>query len=453
MFPRFFGGFAFVHEGASLTCSEVTIRENLAGDQGGAFYGRASSWVNSSCDLIGNESPQGAALYLTGAKGVTLNNHSVTENLAYSGSVLYLTDSSVVATGVMFESGVDLQEDSSNRAVQSDSTSELILTDCAFDGWRGDTIVYHRNSNAGSLWLDSCEFRSIFASMAVFSLNSDAKIRNAVVDDCTYAHGSRLNNSLTLVNRALDCTNQDICGPGACVDSALGVLCECLDASTCLNDGGGGALSIGLKTPPESETYSPDPVYFELVVSSEGDGTSYAIWDLEFEAVDLELLVAPSSGIFPTGRNVTVAVTGTPAGQDVGGDLTSRFSLASVGSSTAGRNSTEGVNLAVELTFYLCSAFEFAVPLVNDTSGVSCQQCVSIEGGEGVRCDSPGATLASLPIREGYWRASQDSVIVHECFNSDACAGATQVSSSDDYCQDGYQGPCESTGSRGLCAG
>ncbi|CAM9585921.1 unnamed protein product, partial [Laminaria digitata] len=52
-----------------------------------------------------------------------------------------------------------------------------------------------------------------------------------------------------------------------------------------------------------------------------------------------------------------------------------------------------------------------------------CEQCISIEGGEGVDCDTPGATLASLPIREGYWRSSRDSVLVRECFSSDACAG------------------------------
>lgn len=406
--------------------------------------------MNSSCDLVGNKAPQGAALYLTGAKGVTLDNHTVTDNLAFSGSVVYMTESSVAATGVTFKSGVDLQEDSSNRAVQSDSASELSLTGCIFDGWRGDTVVYHRNSDAGSISLDSCDFRSSFASMAVFSLNSDAKIRNAVVDDATYAHAGRFNNSLTLVNRAMDCSSQGICGPGACVDSALGVLCECLEADTCLHDGGGvggSALSAVLNTPPERETYSPDQVSFELVVSSEGDGTSYAIWNLEFEADDLELLVAPSSGIVPTGGNVTVSVTGTPAGQDVGGNLTSRFYLNSGGNTSAGGNSIEGVDvtLAVESAFFLCSAFEYAVPLENDTIGVSCEQCVSIDGEEGVACERPGATLASLPIREGYWRSGRDSVRVHECFTSDACAGATVVASADDYCQDGYQGPCESS--------
>ncbi|CAN0122247.1 unnamed protein product, partial [Laminaria digitata] len=56
-----------------------------------------------------------------------------------------------------------------------------------------------------------------------------------------------------------------------------------------------------------------------------------------------------------------------------------------------------------------------------------------------------GATKALLPIQQGYWRSSRESVLVLECLHSDACVGATEVSSSDDYCADGYTGPCEST--------
>ncbi|CAM9376759.1 unnamed protein product, partial [Laminaria digitata] len=434
---KFYGGSMFLHDGASLKCEGVTIRENYAGDQGGGLYARDSTWVNSSCDWIGNESPQGAALYLTNVDSAMLKNHAITDNLAFSGSVLYITESSVLVSGVTFKSEVGLKDDSSNRAVQSDSKSRLTLNECVFDGWLGDTVIYHRNPDPSSLFLDSCDFSASFASMAVFSLNSDAKIRNAVVGDNAFTNDGTLSSSLALVNRVLDCSSPNVCGPGKCVDSMLGVLCECLDVDTCLDDGG--RISLALKTYQGNETYSPDPVSFELVVSSAGDGTTYAIWDLEFESEDLELDVSPSSGILPPGGNVTVAVTGTPSGQDVGGDLVSIFYLTFVGSASS--NSTAGARLEVESTFYLCSAYEYALPLANETNGVSCEQCIFIEGREGVNCDSPGATLASLPIRQGYWRSSRESLVVHECFHSKACVGATEVSSADEYCRDGYQGP------------
>ena len=445
-FLRYYGGFLFLEGGASLSCKGAAIIDNDASDQGGGIYAREATWLNSSCDLIGNQSPQGAALYLTNVEHCTLENHTVKDNVAFSGSVLYMTESYVVANGVSFVSGVDLQEDSSNRAVQSDSNSALALNKCVFDGWLGDTVIYHRGPDVDSLVLNSCDFSESSASMAVVSLNSDARIRNAVFGDLTFANAGTLNNSLALVNRALDCGEPNLCGPGECVNSTLGVLCECLEDNTCLD--GGGVLSLGLKTFQDNETYSPDAVSFELVVSSAGDGTTYAIWELVGETEDLQLDIVPSSGILRPGSSVTVAVTGTPAKQDVGGDLTSSFSLTSVGS--ANSSSTAAVTLEVDSAFYLCSAYEYAILSGggDDDDSIPCEQCISIDGGEGVNCDSPGATSTSLPIRQGYWRWSRESLVVHECFHLQACVGATEISSADDYCGDGYQGPCESTGGR-----
>ena len=225
------------------------------------------------------------------------------------------------------------------------------------------------------------------------------------------------------------------------MDSTLGVLCECLDADTCLD--GGGEVSVFVKNPPPCQTFSPDPVSFDLLVSSAPDGTSPTIWALEFEADGLTLGVAPSSGILPLGRNVTVAVTGTPNGTDISGELISSFNLTYLGSVSSNPNS--GTNtLQVVSTFYLCNAFQYAMP-AEEGDRVSCEQCTSITGAGGVDCDSPGVTLASLPIRPGFWRSSPEALVVHECIHSGACVGNTTVSSADDYCEVGYKGPCEST--------
>lgn len=440
---RYNGGFLHLDEVGNFTCKGATIRGNSAGDQGGGIYARDSTWVNSSCDLVANRSPQGAALYLTNVESVSLESHTVANNLALSGSVLYMTKSSVNAKGLTFITNVGLQEDSSNRAVQSDSNCVLTAQDCLFDGWLGDTVIYHRSSDADSLSLDSCDFSGSSANMAVFSLNSDANIRNAIVDDSTLTNAGRINDALALVNRALDCSSPNVCGPGECVDSALGVLCECLDDNACLHDGG--AVRLGVKTHPANETYSPGRVSFELMVSSSRKGTTSVIWDLIFEADDLELDVAPSSGILPPGGNVTVAVSGIPRGQAVGGILASSFNVTSVGSATS--TSTAGGTLKVDSTFYSCHAYKYAKPRAAKDGGVSCEPCISIKGSEGVDCENPGATLTSLPIRPGYWRSSRESLAVHKCSHSQACAGSTEILSADDYCGKGYQGPCESSGS------
>lgn len=434
----------YVEDLANFTCEGASFRGNYAGDQGGGVYARSTTYVNNSCDFIGNESPQGAALYMANVGSITLENHDIADNVAYSGSVVYVTSSVVLASRVTFKSGFELEEGSSNRAVQSERKSTLTFKECMFDGWLGDTVIYHENPRPETLSLDSCDFGRSSPIMAVSSLTSDAKIRNAIVGDLTFANACRLNYSQPLVDKALNCNSPNICGPGKCVNSVLGVLCECLEAGACLSDGV--ELSLEVKTHPASETYSPEPVSFELLVSLEGDRTEYAIWNLTFEAEGVKLDVVPSSGILPSGGNVTVMVTGTVATQDVGGNLTSNFNLTSVGRTNSSSNAALKA-LAVRSTFYLCLAHEFAALGIADDKSFVCESCFEIgDEGEGVNCDNPGATLVSLPIREGYWRSGNMSQAVHKCGHSGACIAATDIMSADGYCANGYRGPCESTG-------
>ncbi|CAM9899894.1 unnamed protein product, partial [Laminaria digitata] len=74
-------------------------------------------------------------------------------------------------------------------------------------------------------------------------------------------------------------------------------------------------------------------------------------------------------------------------------------------------------------------------------NGILCVQCATINMDKGVDCDHPGATLASLPIRPGYWRSSAESRVVQQCLHSDACSGSRKIANANDYCADGYSGP------------
>lgn len=482
---RYYGGFIFLEEMASLVCEGATIKDNYAADQGGAIYARDATWVNSSCNLVGNGAPQGAAAYLTHTIGAaTFENHDLAQNIASGGSVLYVTESSVtvagvklqenvasggfvvyatdssvvinevifkdnlgfgetmlsvirssvIATNANFQSGVALQGGSANRALQLDEESTLVAENCVFGGWLGDTVIHNANPAAGSLVLNSCGFTDSSPVMAVMSPHSNAEIRNAVVSFRTLSNAGTVNNSLMLVDRALDCRDSNACRPGGCVDSVLGVMCECIEDGACLDSGG--ALSIRLETPPLEVTYNPKPVFFELTVSAARDGTTLTVWNLStFEADSMDLQAFPSNGVLSPGENVTVTVNGSPSQQDMGGNLTSRFVVTSLGGDSSS-------SMEVHSAFYLCGAFEYALPLLNDT-GVLCEQCATIDGAEGVDCELPGATLASLPIRPGYWRSSLESLVIHSCIHPESCSGATEALNSDDYCEDGYEGPCE----------
>lgn len=51
------------------------------------------------------------------------------------------------------------------------------------------------------------------------------------------------------------------------------------------------------------------------------------------------------------------------------------------------------------------------------------------------------ATLETLVLDSGYWRATNSSWNILACFNEKACRGG--VTGNPDYCLTGYQGPCE----------
>lgn len=58
----------------------------------------------------------------------------------------------------------------------------------------------------------------------------------------------------------------------------------------------------------------------------------------------------------------------------------------------------------------------------------------------GVAALSRGATLATLSLKKGYYRTSNHSHEVRQCYHEDACLGGNDA---DKYCASGYEGPCE----------
>eukprot|EP00611_Tribonema_gayanum_P007210 TRINITY_DN1653_c0_g1_i1.p1 TRINITY_DN1653_c0_g1~~TRINITY_DN1653_c0_g1_i1.p1 ORF type:complete len:1109 (+),score=308.99 TRINITY_DN1653_c0_g1_i1:195-3521(+) len=87
-----------------------------------------------------------------------------------------------------------------------------------------------------------------------------------------------------------------------------------------------------------------------------------------------------------------------------------------------------------------------------DTSATSncCQTSTYIEGNLCLTCDpdrveclEPGITTATLPLLPGYWRASLEvgQADILRCWNEKACRGGAAELSTDDYCDDGYEGP------------
>lgn len=79
---------------------------------------------------------------------------------------------------------------------------------------------------------------------------------------------------------------------------------------------------------------------------------------------------------------------------------------------------------------------------------VECEQCV-VEGMEPLCVEQLDHTSAAggnttidlLSIDTGYWRATNTSTEILECYNTDACDGG--VTGEEGYCLEGYEGPCK----------
>lgn len=65
--------------------------------------------------------------------------------------------------------------------------------------------------------------------------------------------------------------------------------------------------------------------------------------------------------------------------------------------------------------------------------------CASVP--TGVNGSHQGATLETLELEPGYYRVSNESHDVRECYYSNACQGGADASN---YCQSGYTGICKS---------
>lgn len=60
----------------------------------------------------------------------------------------------------------------------------------------------------------------------------------------------------------------------------------------------------------------------------------------------------------------------------------------------------------------------------------------------GSTASSSGTTVANITLEKGYFRTSNESHVILQCYRESACQGGKDA---DKYCAPGYTGPCEKT--------
>lgn len=108
----------------------------------------------------------------------------------------------------------------------------------------------------------------------------------------------------------------------------------------------------------------------------------------------------------------TLTLSPTPTRQNI-----SRFDTVCEGCSTTANEVPEGVNIRQEGGSPVCEQ------LPPGTIG-----------------RASGTTVAGLTLHKGYYRTSNKSAVVLECYRQAACAGGDDPSK---YCAAGYEGACE----------
>lgn len=79
----------------------------------------------------------------------------------------------------------------------------------------------------------------------------------------------------------------------------------------------------------------------------------------------------------------------------------------------------------------------------------ACNESIYIKDLRDITCSSAlehttslsGATVETLQIEDGYWRATNTSKTVLQCYNAAACRGGQTGDAN--FCEGGYTGPCE----------
>ncbi|GMH78741.1 hypothetical protein TL16_g07921 [Triparma laevis f. inornata] len=84
----------------------------------------------------------------------------------------------------------------------------------------------------------------------------------------------------------------------------------------------------------------------------------------------------------------------------------------------------------------------------SETPDGVCKYCIDehLVDAKGVYCDEVGLTLATMPLKNGYWRSSKESATIVECENAESCVH----SSDDELCVKGHTGPICSVCTEGF---
>jgi predicted outer membrane repeat protein len=405
----FFAGAIMSYLSTFTTITASTFDSNFALDSGGAFYGFPRSVaVISNSTFIGNRANAGAALYTKSNVTVTDcifdRQAAVTVGAAIDGA----DGSYVTVKDTTFTHGTA----TSGAAIYS--VNKLSVANCTFDN--------HTATVAGG---------------AIYStIGSNNTIKNSTFTSGTAASGAAVYSQavMTIDSCAFTTNTANTAGGSVYCDACtLTTSSSTFSNNNCTNGDGGAMYIKGIATIRDSNFTANDAIAHGGAIAVSNSTTTQT---LQLSNIQFLQNTAGRAGaaIFSNGVYIDTSIivdSSTSFQQNTAVCCYAQGIGSAVTSSSIDNSTCQDIDSGGERGAECCGNGQY-------TDGQHCITCSNE-----FNCEALGTTTATLPLRPGYWRVDLRTQSVLECWESSACSGGNAISSVQEYCANGYTGPCK----------
>eukprot|EP00752_Nemacystus_decipiens_P006539 g5890.t1 len=433
-FTTFVNNTALVYDGGALSCSEESIctgtgttvfKANSGAQDGGAVRVAHSDlhFVGDTSFIDNFASRMGGALLAADDAAVNFSGTTnATGNSAATGGAFNLAGDSLIATNLTFGGKTVI---ANNTALEGDGGGMAVTQGCRvfFD----DAVTFVDNiagDDGGGLSIDGDSLLR-FSGNTLFSGNSagskgGAVYANGNVDGLTYDGAVFESNSAAIGGAIASYSGED-----SLPNSYIGCT---FNSNNATSTGGAIEISVG-------QEYISDSTFINNLAGSGG-------------ALRLSGDVSISNVVFEGNKASSLGIDGTIADA---GPAVSNLGRISAMTDVRFKDNTlfcrEGTFMDYKDPDETATRFSTVCAGCNDSSTDPCSTC-QVDGDMRVPAgcfDSPdgtddvqGTKLETLEILPGWYRATNETTNIFQCYNEDACLGGQ--TGDEDFCADGYTG-------------
>jgi predicted outer membrane repeat protein len=401
-------GGALVSFSGTMNVTGSTFIENAATDSGGCYFGYESTAVVTNSTFSRNSAGTAGAFYTRSELIISSCSFDEHTAIAVGGAIEGGDGSDVTVTDTSFTHGTA----TSGAAIYS--VNQLLVVNCTFDNHTATVAGGAINGGIGA----------------------STTIRSSIFTNGTAASGAAVYSASTLSidSCIFDANIAKTAGGSVYCDACTLKTNRCTFNNNICTNGDGGAMYIeGVATISDSNFTANDAIAHggAIVVSNSTDTKTLQLSNVQFLK---NTAGRAGAAIFSNGvyLNASITVDTVTSFQQNTAVCCYAQGIGSAATNSGIDNSNcQDIDSGGERGAECCVNGQY-------TNGHQCITC-----SDRFNCEALGTTTATLPLKPGYWRADMQTQSVLECWESSACSGGNAVSSVQEYCADGYTGPCK----------